>query len=119
MFHLMKQLTRERSKRDLKNKSFNFIDYCHLALLLSPYRSTTTSMAGTPALLAGLSRTTLISSHVESLVREETRIVNILSSSRTDMQLRVLFFSGIHNAPQRIVVDFKETLKTIGDLDLP
>lgn len=118
MFHLMKQLTAERSGRNLRINSLNIADYSYLALLLSPYRSKTHLMVGTPA-FNRLLRTPLIYSHLKFLVQEQERNKKILTSPRTDMQLRCLFNAGIDKSPERIIIDFKKTLKTLGDLDLP
>jgi hypothetical protein len=120
MFHLMEQLILDKSRRDLSLTTFNLIDYCHLAILLSPYRECLSSSEfGTSAIFSPLSQLNLMSAHIATLVAENDRNTTLIGSSRVNFMLRILTFSGIHDAPKRIIMDFRDTLKSIGSLDLP
>jgi hypothetical protein len=120
MYHLMKQLIYDKSRRDLSISTFNLLDYCHLAILLSPYRECLSfSRFDTSAVFAPLSQLDLMSAHIETLVRENERNSTIIGSSRANFMLRILTFSGIHKAPKKVIKDFQELTKTLGSLELP
>jgi len=120
MYHLMKQLILDKTGRDLSLNTFNLLDYCHLAILLSPYRECLSFPDfDTSAVFAPLSQIDLMSAHIETLVRENKRNSTLIGSSRVNFMLRILTFSGIHKTPKRIIIDFRQIMASLGSLDLP